>query len=132
SARSAQVVDPPAKMRTAVVMLGTSAGAWTVVPSVPLPSCPYWLRPQHVTVPALRRAHACDSPIATSTAPITPGTRAGTECARLSVAPVPRMPLPFEPQHETPPSPWIAQDARERLTAIPTASLIPVTCTGSA
>lgn len=85
----------------------TGAGLAVVVPElVGLPSWPFWFDPQHVTAPAVVRAHECKSPAATTATPLpkpVTGTGAGLAVVDPAFAAAPSWPYWFDPQHHAPP-----------------------------
>src|SRR6478609_3012357 len=74
---------------------------------VPLPSCPRWLRPQHLTAPPATNAHVWNWPASMAVAPLIPVTVTGTD--ELVLLPLPSCPYSLEPQHLTAPPATIAQ-----------------------
>ena len=56
---------PTARSSTVPASPLTAAGANTFDPLVPLPTWPYWLRPQHCTAPPVISAHAWSVPVTT-------------------------------------------------------------------
>src|SRR5688500_12707599 len=80
--------------------MGTSEAA-----IVPLPSCPFWLSPQHLTPPALVKAQLWLLPSASATTPsVNPDTGVGSRAR--SVVPLPSRPFALLPQHHAPP--WLS------------------------
>ena len=88
SGARAQTCWMPAERLTVEVSAVTSRGvvALLVVGS-PMPSSPSWLRPQHLTAPAVVRAQEWLPPAATEAALVRPVTDTGK--LRLTVAPLP-------------------------------------------
>src|SRR5262249_10983388 len=85
--------DPSAATATGVLL-------WAL--TVPSPSSPNQLRPQHTTLPPWRRAQTCCRPASICVASLSP-TTAATGWSLPIVVPSPSCPNPLSPQHCTRP-----------------------------
>ncbi len=95
----------PAETAVAVVIPETMTGVEELV-SVPVPSWPEPLYPQHVTLPSENRAQVWMFPAETAVAVVRP-TKTGV--GAFIVVPLPSWPEPLYPQHATVPSESRAQ-----------------------
>lgn len=91
----------PAETDVAVVIPDTLTGVVRYA-SVPSPSWPAPLSPQHLTVALLSLAHVCSSPPETAVAVVIPDTATGA--FEFVVVPLPSWPSSLAPQHRTVPS----------------------------
>src|SRR5690606_15624168 len=117
---------PPARTAIASVRFSTWSGTLDC-PALVTPSWPYWLLPQHQTVPLLRTAHVYRSPALTSMASSMVETWTGTQ--ELSEPLLPSWPFELRPQQEIRPFAgrahvWISPACTE------TTLVIDETCTG--
>src|SRR5947209_7930476 len=121
---SAQVLLAPAAMaETPLASPETSTGVERLV-SVPSPSWPQPLSPQHLPPPALVSAQLCkpEELMAMAVMPLSsPTTSTGVE--RLIVVPSPSWPQAFHPQHLTPPAlvsaqVWGAEEASAEMALV--------------
>ncbi len=126
----AGAVDPtpqhctvPSPGRTQVRPLPTASCSGAVTPvtvtgvalkglTVPSPSWPTVLSPQHRSVPSVSSTQTWPPPVWRSTAPATPGTGVGVASMRSMVSGSPRPPRWFQPQQCTPPTVVRAQVCR--------------------
>ena len=110
SSRMAQVWALPVATAIAVrsVPRSTKTGScWFAVMAAPLPNCPVWSRPQHVSEPLSRTAQVWSAPTSRATA-VRPVPRStvvdGGEVLSVTPAPLPSSPYESSPQHFTEPS----------------------------
>src|SRR5580765_4158996 len=102
----AQVWSGPAAIATAVLIDGTCNGAVTMLFVAAVPTWPKELKPQQITAPPTRTAHACSRPAAIAIASPSPCTPTGEASNRVAENPpgvgsLPSWPNELRPQHRT-------------------------------
>src|SRR5258705_2974245 len=105
---TAHVWSGPAAIATAVLIEGISNGVVTTVFVAAVPTWPSALKPQQMTAPPTRTAHACSRPAATAIASLSPCTPTGEASNRPAENPpgvglLPSWPNELRPQHRTVP-----------------------------
>ena len=76
-------------------------------PTLPIPSCPIALLPQHQSDPSIRIAQECCKPPVIARSHVSAPTVVNME--RFMVSPRPSCPVSFSPAHESTPADEIAQ-----------------------